>query len=136
MKCVYGIFENDKLIYIGSTTNFIERRKQHKRNSFNEKYKPPIYQYIRQKCNVFDECFTIKPIVDVEPETPKDILKSLEKDYINMVGLENLFNVTIPVPEWNEEEYNKQYYEKKKEYYQEYSKQYREKKKQEKNLKI
>jgi hypothetical protein len=95
MKCVYGIFEKDKIIYIGSTKNFTKRTKEHK-NGINSNSFQPIYQYIRRKCNVFDDCFTIKPIVDVEPETPKNILISLEKDYINLVGLENLLNVCSP----------------------------------------
>ena len=49
---IYKIYQNDdpEMLYIGSTTNFTQRKSSHKKNVNNrssKKYKYPLYQYIR-----------------------------------------------------------------------------------------
>ena len=49
---IYKIYQNDypDMIYIGSTTNFSQRKSSHKKNINNKtskKYRYPLYQYIR-----------------------------------------------------------------------------------------
>lgn len=49
---IYKIYQPEilNLIYIGSTTNFSQRKSNHKKNCHNrvsKKYKYPLYQYIR-----------------------------------------------------------------------------------------
>ena len=50
--CIYKIYQPEvpEMIYIGSTTNFSQRKSNHKKycnNKVSKKYKYPIYQYIR-----------------------------------------------------------------------------------------
>ena len=50
-SCVYRLVNNHKTYYVGSTTNFVKRKHQHKRNSSNEKqkkYNIPLYNFIRE----------------------------------------------------------------------------------------
>ena len=49
---IYKIYQNDDptIFYIGSTTNFSQRKASHKKAVYNrssKKYKYPLYQYIR-----------------------------------------------------------------------------------------
>jgi hypothetical protein len=49
---IYKIYQPEipDIIYIGSTTNFSQRKSNHKKNCHNKvskKYKTPLYQYIR-----------------------------------------------------------------------------------------
>ena len=57
--CIYKIehIENESLVYVGHTTNFVKRKGQHKNNSKNEKEKAfnlKLYQMIR--CNGGWDC--------------------------------------------------------------------------------
>ena len=51
--CIYKIehIDDESLVYVGHTTNFVKRKAQHKSNSKNEKgrwYNLKVYQMIRQ----------------------------------------------------------------------------------------
>jgi GIY-YIG catalytic domain len=50
-SCVYRLIHNHENYYVGSTTNFVKRKAEHKSNSNNEKdkkYNLPIYKFIRE----------------------------------------------------------------------------------------
>ena len=60
---IYGIYDNDELIYIGQTRKFSDRFSQHK-SGFKYEDKP-LYIYMRkQKEN--GHILSIKPIIDIE----------------------------------------------------------------------
>jgi len=67
--CIYKIYQKEipDMLYIGSTTNFSQRKSSHKKNCNNKvskKYKYALYKYIRV-CGGWDK-FTIE-IVEKYP---------------------------------------------------------------------
>ena len=108
---IYKIKHNedydDKTIYVGSTSNFKNRKNQHKCNCNNEKnikYNYTVYQYIRD--NGGWEQFVMIPI-EQYPCNNKDELKIKERHYIDL--LRPTLNKNIPsrtLKEWRED--NKQ----------------------------
>lgn len=62
--CIYKIHhkDDDKTLYIGSTTNYKRRVLQHKKNSKNYKKKTTLYKYIRA-LGGFDN-FIIEKVID------------------------------------------------------------------------
>ena len=78
--CIYKIYQPElpDLIYIGSTTNFSQRKSQHKKNINNKvskKYNYPLYQYMRG-CGGFEK-FKIEII---EHYPCKNKLEGLKKE--------------------------------------------------------
>jgi predicted GIY-YIG superfamily endonuclease len=81
---IYKIFQtiNPDIIYIGSTTNFNQRKAQHKKNIKNKvskKYKYPLYQYIRT-IGCWED-FTMEILLKYPCETKQEGLKK-EKEMI------------------------------------------------------
>jgi len=139
---------DDLNIYIGSTTNFKNRKNQHKSRCYNENckdYKMKIYQFIRDNGG-WNEWVMIA--IQEYPCNSKRELLIKERYYIDL--LRPRLNINIPTrtfKEWygdnkekiienireyyenNKEkitEYNKEYRDANKEYYKEKHKEYRE----------
>ena len=86
--CIYKIYQPEipELIYIGSTTNFSQRKSSHKKyctNKVSKKYHYPIYQYIRS-CGGFEK-FVIE-IIDFYPCKTKNEGLLREKELIEFYG--------------------------------------------------
>jgi hypothetical protein len=132
---IYKIKHNedydDKTIYIGSTSNFKNRKNQHKcdcNNKKNRNYNFPIYHYIRDNGNW--EQWVMIPIEEY-PCNSKNELVIKERHYIDL--LRPVLNIVKPgrtLKEWREDnkqhlaEYYKNKYENDKEQFQEYQKKY------------
>lgn len=98
MSAVYKIVQNDidKVVYIGSTSNFNHRVITHKSYCNNEKahnYSQKIYCYIRD--NGTFENFEIVPFYIFPKEINKQILYSIEK-YEIQKNIDTIQNVRIP----------------------------------------
>ena len=137
--CIYQICCKDlsiKDVYIGSTTNLIERRRLHKSACHNENgraYNVPVYRFIREH-NGWDNWTVIK-VEDAAVTCREDLLK-LERDC--MVRLKATLNKDVPgrsLKEWYQDnkteigEQKKLYREANKDKINEYSKEYHEKNK-------
>jgi hypothetical protein len=84
---IYKIYQlsNPELIYIGSTTNFSQRKSNHKKNCNNKvskKYHYPLYKYIRA-CGGWDT-FNIEVIEKNPYKSKEDILKR-EQELIDLL---------------------------------------------------
>jgi hypothetical protein len=113
--------ENITDCYVGSTTNFNQRKRCHKGNS--KQYNCKVYQFIRDNGNW--ENWEMIIIDTIECETKKDAHKK-ENEY--MIGLNATLN-TYKAPIYTDKkeynnEYMKQYRINNKEYYKEYNKEY------------
>jgi hypothetical protein len=133
---IYKLCHQDDLennnIYVGSTTNFRNRKYQHKNNCNNEnreKYNFQLYQYIRDNGN-WNEWEMIP--IEVYPCNDKKELEVRERYHIEL--LKSKLNQVIPTrtgKEWYEDnkkiiaEKAKKYYEANKETLLEYKKEYR-----------
>jgi hypothetical protein len=78
---IYGIYNNDNLIYVGSTSDFIKRKRTHicaiKYNNTNSKIK--LYQYIKQNN------LTINiQLISIHENISKDEIAILESEYIKI----------------------------------------------------
>lgn len=82
---VYGIkdLSNEKIIYVGSTTNLYDRKAGHKRDCFTRQEDRLVYNYIREKTDRdhFDECFAFEELYSGEFET-KQQLRMKEEEFI------------------------------------------------------
>lgn len=83
---IYKIYQPEcpELIYIGSTTNFSQRKSSHKKychNKVSKKYTYPIYQYIRN-CGGFEK-FNIEIIEKFPCKTKVEGLQR-EKELIEL----------------------------------------------------
>jgi len=93
---IYGIYHEDNLIYIGSTTNFKRRIQNHKyRCSYvnDSHYFIPIYQYIRSNGDWDKIKFKI---IDIYYTITKKLLNKIEGDYIRYFNFDKLLNCDIP----------------------------------------
>ena len=109
-------------IYIGSTTNFINRKCQHKCccNSINRKgYNIKVYQFIREHGGW--ENWTMILIEKVNVNCKLELHK-IERKYIE--ELQPSLNKALPLRTCKES--RKQYYENNKDFYKQYNKEYRE----------
>jgi hypothetical protein len=91
--CIYKIQlkDDEKTLYIGSTTNYKRRILQHKKNSCNFKKKSALYQYIRALGGYNN--FTFEKILDYPCKSRSEgIIK--EKELINSMNA-NLNSVMI-----------------------------------------
>jgi hypothetical protein len=124
---------DDLNIYIGSTTNFKNRKYQHKTACNNEKgklYNYPIYQFIRDNGG-WDEWVMIA--IKEYPCDSKKELETRERYHIDLFKPTLNKNIpTRPIKEWREDnkeiikEYHKEWYEANKEIINEKHKKYRE----------
>lgn len=112
MNCVYSITAKDKVIYIGSTTNFDRRIRQHKYDY--KKRTRPIHKYIYE---IGWDAITIQPIIYTGLEG-EELLK-LEEKYIRL-HKDTVKNIRIPYRTYKEYrennrdkilKYNKEYRE-------------------------
>lgn len=83
---IYKIYQEEQpdIIYIGSTTNFSQRKSNHKKNCNNrvsKKYKYPLYQYIRG-CGGWDK-FTFSIVEKYPCKTKAEGLKR-EQELIDL----------------------------------------------------
>ena len=94
---IYKLCCNDlnvKDVYVGSTTNFIRRKAQHKVNCNNKnsiKYMYPVYSFIRKNGNW--ENWTMVMVREYKT-TSKSKLKRKERRYIEKLGA--TLNASIP----------------------------------------
>jgi hypothetical protein len=77
VKGVYGIFENDKCLYVGESKQLNDRMSKHKTLSRNPSYAKPYFKSLYQYLNTID--FTIK----ILEETPNH--KEREQYWINQL---------------------------------------------------
>ena len=134
---IYKLCHQDDLennnIYVGSTTNFRNRKFKHKNNCYNKNCKEyyfPLYKYIRDNGN-WNEWKMIP--IEVYPCNSKNELEVRERYHIEL--LKSKLNKKIPTRSVKEryennkekiDEYKKQYRQKHKEERAEYDKIYRE----------
>lgn len=120
--------EDVKDIYVGSTTRFNERRREHKKYCINEIYKEynyKVYQMIRANGGWFNW-----DMIEIIKQPCKDGAEShaLERYYYELLNC----NMNTKVPNRTQKEYEKEYYkdnkEKKIKYQNEYRKQQKERK--------
>ena len=149
--CIYKIehIKNDTLIYVGHTTNFKQRKAQHKKccnNESNKKFNLKLYTMIRENggfkmfkmievekylCNDRREAERRENEVMKELKTSMNTRKSFRteedrKQYIKKYYEENKDK---PKHKDNKKQYNKEYREKNKEKEKQYHKEYRDKNK-------
>ena len=118
--CIYKIVCKDVNItekYVGSTTNLIQRRREHKSSCNNEKskqYNQYVYQFIR-KNGSFDNWVVVlvEKVIDCKD---KENLHKQERHYIESLKAE--LNKAIPTRTF------KEWYEDNKEHLKEQSKEY------------
>ena len=110
MRIIYGIYNNEQLLYIGSTKNFIDRKRVHLANiNYNNTNSSiPLYQYIKQNNLIID----IREIST--HDLSKDETANIENQLINQ--LNPLMNKRIAYKDTRESTkiYQKNYYENKK----------------------
>jgi len=145
--------EKDELVYVGSTTNFVNRKYVHKSKSNSNKYKQKVYEMIRE--NGGWDCFNMIIIKEYSCQTKSELLQ--EEDYVmrelktslNMVRsyltLEEAYKSKQGDPKKRKERYeknkeelskkNKEKYQKNKEYILKSVKEYQEKNREQINKK-
>lgn len=112
-SCIYVIEFKNEVIYVGSTTNFTTRKRQHKYTCLNEKmkgYNIPLYKFIR-KNGSWDNVL-IKKILDFPCETKRE-LNLKEHEYINTYlngGSKLLNKKCIGKEYYQQKKYRKNYY--------------------------
>jgi predicted GIY-YIG superfamily endonuclease len=91
--CIYKIvpLDDSKALYIGSTTNFKRRLRQHKKNSTNKFKRTVLYLYIREMGG-FDK-FKMEKIIDYPCQTRGEGLKK-ERELIDSMNA-NLNSIMI-----------------------------------------
>ena len=122
MNTIYGIraVGNEAIIYIGYSTDFNQRKRQHKRSCLNPKSKChhlPIYKHIRENGGYDKFEFVVL-------EKSTDDIKFKEGEYTDKYGLNNLLNARGGLTGLSVKESKKKRYEKNKEYNREKSKKY------------
>ena len=124
--------ESKEVVYVGSTTNFSERKRKHKYNYNNEgnHFKYPIYCHIRD--NGGFNCFEVIPIQSLKLENKTELLIA-EQEEINRhhtLVNRNKAYITIEERKEHDKKYKKHYYQENKEIIneknKEYQKEYRE----------
>jgi len=128
---IYKIVCNDtniKNVYIGSTTNFTNRKRQHKCSCNTET--TPLYKFIRENGG-WDNFDMI--LVDYVPCETKLELHKIEREYIEKI--QPALNHNSAYTGLTQEEYFKEYYEDNKETLKNYQKEYRKYNKEEINKK-
>lgn len=106
---IYFYYWDDELLYIGSTTDYIKRQKNHI-NHLNSNTTKPLYKFMKERGLSFNDLFMKIRITDLEN---RDLLYQYEKELI--YNLQPLCNDSNTKKWWID----------KKEYHQEYGKEYR-----------
>ncbi len=121
--------ENKEVVYVGSTTNFSNRKGKHKYSCNHEERKEfssPIYCHIRD--NGGFDCFEVIPIKSLKLENKTQLLIAEQEELDKHQTLVNRNKAHITIEELKQ--YHKQYKEDHKEelklYHKQYSKQYKE----------
>jgi hypothetical protein len=122
--CIYKIehFENDKLVYVGHTTNFIKRKIQHKCNCNNENGKPfnyKLYKMIRENGG----WYSFK-MIEVEKYPCKDKREAERRENEISKGLKACMNTNKICVSKDKNEYMKEYTKDNKDKLREQTKQY------------
>ena len=126
--CVYKIYcidPNIKECYVGSTTNFRERKTGHKSRCNNEKnksYNSKVYKFIRENGGWFNW-----NMIELEKVNCNDCktLHKIERNYIEKLGA----SLNIQTPSRTKRQYDKEYRKDNKGKIKEYKKEYYEKNK-------
>jgi len=120
--------ESKEVIYVGSTTNFSQRKAKHKYNCNHEgkEFSSHIYCHIRN--NGGFDCFEVIPIQSLKLENKTQLLIAEQVEIDRHRTLVNSYKAHITIEELKQ--YHKQYREAHKEelklYHKQYDKQYRE----------
>jgi hypothetical protein len=132
---VYKLYCKDVNInefYIGSTKNFIHRKRNHKNSCINPRsknYNLKLYKYIRDNLGWDKWCFTT--LEQISCDSKEQLLEYERKWYDNLHPSLNTFHPNRKVAEYQKiwysanKERKKQYVEKNKNKIQEYQKNYR-----------
>jgi hypothetical protein len=129
--------ESKEVVYVGSTTNFSQRKTTHKHNCNNKEgrkeFTYPIYCHIRD--NGGFDCFDVIPIKSLKLENKTQLLiaEQEEMDKHGTLVNKNKAHMTIEEDKAERKKYDKQYREEHKEERRKYHKQYREEHKEERN---
>ena len=107
MNTIYGIRAvcDEVVIYIGYSTNFNQRKLNHKSNCLNPKSKKhhfPIYKHIRENGGFDKYEFVVL-------DKSNDNIRFKEREYTDKYGLNNLLNVYGGDTGLSKSEYNKNY---------------------------
>ena len=131
--------ESKEVVYVGSTTNFSQRKAKHKWLCNHEEAKEftrPIYCHIRN--NGGFDCFEVIPIQSLKLENKTQLLIAEQAEIDGHRTLVNSYKAHTTIEELKQ--YHKQYKEDHKEelklYHKQYSKQYKEEHKAEINEKM
>ena len=125
-------YDYPDLVYVGSTTNFTNRKRHHKSNCKNENGKSfnlKLYQMIRDNGG-FDRF----KMIEVEKYPCKDKREAERREDEVMKELKASMNtIKSFLTDEERKKYNKEYYDTNKDYYKDYYKEYNETNKEEKN---
>lgn len=93
---IYGIFQNDngRCVYVGHTTNFIDRKRCHKLSCVNESlknYHLKLYKHIRE--NGGWENFSMRLIEEYPCSTKQE---ATQREFYNFQKFEPSYNTNIP----------------------------------------
>ena len=121
--------ESNEVVYVGSTTNFSQRKGKHKYDCNNEEGKHftyPIYCHIRD--NGGFNCFEVIPIKSLKLENKTELLIAEQEEIDKHRTLVNSRKAHMTIEDRKEydKQYDKQYYQEHKEVIAEKKKQYRE----------
>ena len=124
-KTIIYTIRSGKSIYVGSTTDYVNRKSQHKCHIYNEnddKYNLKLYKIIRENKGIWDmQPYSKYPCNDiVEQKIEEERIRQLLKAELNMVSCGTGLNLT----ELGKQEYMKQHYVKNKDKRLECAKQY------------
>lgn len=109
---IYAIYVKDRLLYIGSCWDMIERIKTHKKDY--KRYNNILYSYIEL---LKDEWYSVEfKVLKQDEYCCLDERLMEEREYIDCIGWDNLLNVICPYMTDEElkdrvNEYNNDYYE-------------------------
>jgi len=124
-KNIIYTIRSGKSIYVGSTTNYVNRKNHHKNNIYNEnrhEYNYKLYKKIRENKGIWDmQPHSKYPCNDIVEQTiEEERIRILLKADLNSKCCGTGLNRN----ELGEKEYDKQYYVKNKDKYLERNKQY------------
>jgi len=114
--------ESKEVVYVGSTTNFPQRKAKHKYkwNKEGKEFSYPIYCHIRN--NGGFDCFEVIPIKSLKLENKTELLIAEQEEIDKHRTLVNKIKAHMTIED--REQYYKQYWEEHKEELKEYNKQY------------
>ena len=109
--------ESKEIVYVGSTTNFLQRKAKHKYlwNKEGKEFKYPIYCHIRD--NGGFDCFEVIPIQSLKLENKTQLLIAEQEEIDKHRTLVNSRKARMTIEDRKEEckKYTKLYYQENKE---------------------